>query len=178
MTITRSRYPLPILFRLTRIALIRFTHSIDSRGFYGTDQGEFSKLPNGDDLEIGSMPAPHLGGKIVPYEEIWHEFPAPPPGSVSWILESSDGKTFMGKIGGDFIALAEKSSGVEGFAAVKEQTDSATKNWSTVYSTGPSESLQRMSKISGSLKGEREWAKDTIVDVDGVNFIVRAVEIS
>lgn len=74
------------------------------------DVGDFVKLPNGDDFETGEMPAPHLGGKIAPYEEIWRQLsptllptnnqdhdhrtgdqcPSCEVGTVAWILESVD----------------------------------------------------------------------------------------
>ncbi|EED14839.1 hypothetical protein TSTA_043140 [Talaromyces stipitatus ATCC 10500] len=69
---------------------VKFTHEIDSHKPHRNassdetddedeeeeevaDEGEFTKLPNGDDLEIGEMPAPHLGGKVAAYREIWRE---------------------------------------------------------------------------------------------------------
>lgn len=95
------------------------------------DVGQFSKLPNGDDFETGEMAAPHLGGEITPYEEVWRQLhpsmdASDPFCSVSkaWILESihheSTGshngnesskpahKTFLARIGPFFVAIRRR----------------------------------------------------------------------
>ncbi|KAF7592008.1 hypothetical protein BBP40_000788 [Aspergillus hancockii] len=93
-------------------ATVRFSHIIDSTGVYGPDEGIFTKLPNGDDLETGTMACAHIDGQLAPYEEIWRNLPAPQPGSISWTLYSADngGKSFMGKIGGYYLVLREREA--------------------------------------------------------------------
>jgi len=87
--------------------------------------GNFSKLPNGDDLESGEMPHPELlGAPMTAFEEVWRELPfreGPESAKkgMSWILESDDGdlsevegevtvtKTFMGRIWGTYLAFQQ-----------------------------------------------------------------------
>ena len=79
-----------------------FTHELDSHNsFDSVDSGTFVTLPNGNDLEQGSMPRPDIpGNPVTQYEEIWREltpFPdtATDPGAkstdntgISYILDS------------------------------------------------------------------------------------------
>ena len=123
---------------------MKFTHEIDSHspsasgteedGKEGAeeiaDEGTFTKLPNGDDLEVGEMPAPHLGGKLAAYREVWRELD---PGlednnnsedgesteakgnGTCWMLESLDTegqerkkkkkRTFYCRVGRFFLAI-------------------------------------------------------------------------
>lgn len=89
------------------------------------DCGTFVPLPNGDDLETGSMPRPDLpGAPETEYEEVWRELPfregpEGPKRGISWVLESDDGdwgamegevkvaKTFLGRIWGTYLALQQ-----------------------------------------------------------------------
>lgn len=120
---------------------MKFTYSINSQDDAASgvqsendtddllgDVGQFSKLPNGDDFETGEMAAPHLGGEVTPYEEVWRQLhpsmDAIDPfcsNSKAWILESIDHessgshngnegskpaqKTFLARIGPFFIAI-------------------------------------------------------------------------
>lgn len=104
-----------------------FTHELDSHNaFESIDCGTFVTLPNGDDLETGSMPRPDLpGAPMTEYEEVWRELPFKegpegPKRGMSWILESDDGefgekegdvtvtKTFLGRIWGTYLALQQE----------------------------------------------------------------------
>ncbi|KAJ5106318.1 hypothetical protein N7456_002993 [Penicillium angulare] len=106
---------------------VSFTHELDSHNaFESADCGTFVSLPNGDDLETGSMPRPDVSGTpISDYEEVWRELPFRdgPEGSgngISWVLESDDGdleekagtsnvsKTFLGRIWGTYLALQQE----------------------------------------------------------------------
>ncbi|KAJ5526664.1 hypothetical protein N7513_010823 [Penicillium frequentans] len=106
---------------------VSFTHELDSHdAFESVDCGTFVSLPNGDDLETGSMPRPDLpGAPETEYEEVWRELPfrQGPEGAkkgISWVLESDDGdlgeqegeftvvKTFLGRIWGTYLALQQK----------------------------------------------------------------------
>ncbi|KAJ5921751.1 hypothetical protein N7454_009225 [Penicillium verhagenii] len=110
---------------------VSFTHELDSHdAFESADCGTFVTLPNGDDLETGSMPRPDLpGAPETEYEEVWRELPfrEGPEGSkggLSWVLESDDNdlsrqegegegevtviKTFLGRIWGTYLALQQK----------------------------------------------------------------------
>lgn len=106
---------------------VQFTHELDSHNsFDAVDCGTFSTLPNGDDLETGSMPRPDLpGAPITEYEEVWRELPfrpgpEGPQRGLSWVLESKgpevssvgEGgvrveRTFLARIWGTYLALRQ-----------------------------------------------------------------------
>lgn len=133
---------------------IEFTHPYDSHYVAGQEEGApdigtFTRLPNGDDLETGVMPAPHLDGKIMPYEEIWHELdPGVASNEVAWILESVDAdaaanvttKSHYAKIGKYFLALRQTQSKTplsRTYSAVRQDlTDAASGTWATTYEIG------------------------------------------
>uniref|UniRef100_A0A093UNJ1 Protein HRI1 n=1 Tax=Talaromyces marneffei PM1 TaxID=1077442 RepID=A0A093UNJ1_TALMA len=145
---------------------VKFTHEIDSHHTSPAtteeeeengkgeeevaDEGLFTKLPNGDDLEIGEMPAPHRGGKVSAYREVWRELKIGFDHSDSgegdetcWMLESLDmekrKRTFYCKVGRFFLALRRMESSEVEFSAIRqEQTPSQTggKEWVTKYSIG------------------------------------------
>ncbi|OQD64445.1 hypothetical protein PENPOL_c007G00153 [Penicillium polonicum] len=105
---------------------VTFSHELDSHNAFETiDCGTFVPLPNGDDLEMGSMPRRDLpGAPDKEYEEVWRELPfregpEGPKKGLSWVLESDDGdlgsgegevtvtKTFIGRIWGTYLALSQ-----------------------------------------------------------------------
>lgn len=111
----------PLTNSLVRVT---FSHELDSHNAFETiDCGTFVPLPNGDDLEMGSMPRHDLpGAPDKEYEEVWRELPfregpEGPAKGLSWVLESDDGdlgsgegnvtiqKTFIGRIWGTYLAL-------------------------------------------------------------------------
>jgi hypothetical protein len=150
-----------------------FTHEIDNRGYTSPDTGIFTELPNGDFLEVGSMPWPEQNEKITPYEEIWHEFPAPPKGSVSWIVRNDDSKngiTFLGRLEGSFLAFRKNEA--EGFTAVREELKGDS--WSVVYRIGSGD-LPRAEKVVGGKLGEMVEGKK--VEILGVEYLVCAVAV-
>jgi hypothetical protein len=105
---------------------VTFSHELDSQNAFETiDCGTFVPLPNGNDLEMGSMPRRDLpGSPDKEYEEVWQglpfrEGPEGPGKGLSWVLESDDGdlgsgegevtvtKTFIGRIWGTYLALSQ-----------------------------------------------------------------------
>lgn len=101
-----------------------FTHDIDSHhNFNVSNPCPFVPLPNGDDLETGTMARPDRpGAPKTDYEEVWRylpfrEGPDGPGCGISWILESEfeecplgDGqhmitKVFLGRIWGTYLAF-------------------------------------------------------------------------
>ncbi|KAJ5696874.1 hypothetical protein N7536_007286 [Penicillium majusculum] len=105
---------------------VTFSHELDSHNAFETvDCGTFVPLPNGNDLEMGSMPRHDLpGAPDKEYEEVWRELPfregpEGPKKGLSWVLESDDGdlssgegevtvtKTFIGRIWGTYLALRQ-----------------------------------------------------------------------
>jgi len=75
------------------------------------DEGIFSPLPNGDDLETGSMPCAHKNDAVTDYEEVWHKLSLVPGPKRAWIIQSVEnsprGGTFLGRVAGSFMALRE-----------------------------------------------------------------------
>ncbi|OQV04010.1 hypothetical protein CLAIMM_08963 isoform 2 [Cladophialophora immunda] len=84
---------------------------------------------------------------MTPYEEVWRtlspsfteHFPS------AWILRSVDGRTFLGQLGGDFLALkggSEGPAGMTGFCARREIWDDGKAEWTTKYEAGDEQNLQ------------------------------------
>lgn len=106
---------------------MQFTHEIDSHNsFDDVDCGTFTTLPNGDDLETGSMSRPDLpGAPVTEYEEVWRELsfregPEGPGKGVSWVLESKHdlelgegqevevSRTFLARIWGTYLVVRQR----------------------------------------------------------------------
>ncbi|KAL4783909.1 hypothetical protein BJX76DRAFT_242678 [Aspergillus varians] len=106
---------------------VLFTHELDSRNAFGVaDCGSFSSLPNGDDLELGVMPRPDLpGAPVREYEEVWRKLSIRQIEGYwtasSFVLERGIGetqlgegeerevtRTFIGAVGGTYIALRQR----------------------------------------------------------------------
>lgn len=155
-----------------RTGKVKFTHEIDSHDTTTgdntgskeagedevADEGTFTKLPNGDDLEIGEMPAPHLGGKVAAYREVWRELnafdsTAGNGGGVCWMLESIDAqeekqerkekkRTFYCRVGRFFLALRRAETRVSDdpkaveveFSGIRQEFED--REWVTRYSVG------------------------------------------
>lgn len=69
----------------------------------------FTTLPNGDDLETGSMPCANRANAVTEYEEVWRKLSPRPGPKLAWILQSVEGKTFLGRIGGGYMALSQEA---------------------------------------------------------------------
>lgn len=153
----------------------RWIHTIDSRGSSDPDEGDFEDLPNGDSLEKGSMPCPEKGGAVKAYEEVWRVV-SPLAGSKrAWILQSvkDGGKTFIGRIGGTFMAMMQDDKG--GFGARRDEWDGGEARWKTKYSIGldvPSVE----DEANSDFNGEERWKEGEIVEVGGAQYTVRASE--
>lgn len=179
---------------------VKFTHPLDSHYVAGEEEGEpdigeFTKLPNGDDLETGVMAAPHMGGKVMPYEEIWRELD-PGVGSTgcdsdhkdfSWILESVDqpggaetsslSKSYYAKGGKFFLALRQvniASPPSVSVSAIRQDWDSGKSAWITKYRIGD---VDGMFSISSGVDGEGSWIVGDEVKVGpgGERCIVRSL---
>ncbi|OAA63393.1 hypothetical protein SPI_03556 [Niveomyces insectorum RCEF 264] len=117
----------------------RWYHVIDSRNVFEPDEGSFTKLPNGDDLETGSMPCSERNNEITPYEEVWRALPVEGAGP-HWILQSDheDSTAFVGCVGGVFIAMQQRRQGGS-FAVVKEEfvgVEGQPPRWERRYVSG------------------------------------------
>ena len=167
---------------------IKFTYLIDSRcldpgGETVFDVGQFVKLSNGDDLETGEMAAAHLGGQIMPYEEIWHELDSKTGVTVkdsdagypaSFIVESVDhnmqghdrpnlsSKTTYARVGKFFLVIQRtmippaQGKGLESYAyaAIRQDLDDKSYRWTNKYSVGDVSGLRTMSDEEGKRKSE------------------------
>ncbi|KAH8692163.1 hypothetical protein BGW36DRAFT_348317 [Talaromyces proteolyticus] len=168
---------------------IKFTHCINSHHngsdlgenrMETPDVGEFTKLPNGDDLEIGEMPASHRGGEVYPYREIWREIKLEQGGDTyglptAFVLESADddpqelicenvtAKSFYARAGNFFLALRKKKPNIEdrengissgrgpvNFSAIRQEYNADINGWVTKYSIGNVENLFKMSDLAQS----------------------------
>lgn len=143
------------------------------------DEGTFTILPNGDDLETGRMPCPERGMEVTEYEEVWREI-APLEGAKrGWILESVDGgrKVMLGMIGGGYLALGDGKDG-KGFGARREEWVVGKKEWVAKYAVGEMEGLPSLvGQGDQGFQGEEAWKEGNTVVVIGREYIVRAFEL-
>lgn len=120
------------------------------------------------------MPAPHLDGKVSSYEEVWREHTVPASGTTSWILQSSDNKTFLGKIGGYYLALGEREVG--GFSVLREDLGAENGRWRAKYKVGSPETLPSIRSNHHLLENEGGWKIGDVVETDNGTFTVLATE--
>ncbi|KAJ5224312.1 uncharacterized protein N7469_007815 [Penicillium citrinum] len=185
---------------------VSFTHELDSHdAFESADCGTFVTLPNGDDLETGSMPRPDIPGEpMTEYEEVWRELPfrAGPEGAkegISWVLESDDGelsegevalnKVFLGRIWGTYLALQQtqvhkRHKGTNGkWTVSKSGSDVSARReewsseWKDRYVVGANGAT--LPSISRGFEGEGigSWrVPGEKVKIAGRQYIVRAFE--
>ena len=151
---------------------------IDSLGPSDPDEGIFTTLPNGDDLETGSMPCPEKGGAVTDYEEVWRKLLPSIGAKSAWILQSVDGKTFLGKVGAGYMALHEGEG--KGFGARREEWD-VDHGWSKKYEIGevgcvPSPADASAARRKDGFEEEESWRAGDIVDIQGKEYVVRAWE--
>jgi len=153
----------------------RWIKTIDSLGPSDPDEGEFTKLPNGDDLETGEMPCAEKGDVVTKYEEVWRQLKPLPGPKHAWIIQSVDGKTFLGRIGGGFMALSQKVVGK--FSARSEEWNEQ-EGWKTKYAIGEVGGVSSFASIgSGEIEGESSWKIGEKVEVQGGEYIVRSFEV-
>jgi len=140
----------------------RWIKIIDSLGSSEPDEGTFTPLPNGDDLETGSMPCAERGNAVTEYEEVWRKLCPSPGPEHGWILQSVAGKTFLGRIGGGYLALSEEEG--RRFGARSKEWDSKN-GWKVKYAIGVVEGVPSFAGTGSELLdgeaswkiGEREW---------------------
>ncbi|KAK1148507.1 hypothetical protein N8T08_009513 [Aspergillus melleus] len=184
---------------------VQFTHEIDSHNSFSVaDCGTFTALPNGDDLEIGSMPRPDKpGAPVTDYEEVWRELtfregPEGPRKGVSWVLESKHqiqegdekkvARTFLARVWGTYVVIRQMqiigrshgSSDIsvkEGRAvsARREEWDPTT-GWAAKYVLpGKGEELPSMKSLERECMGAWRIPGETVV-VCGDKYTVRSFE--
>lgn len=153
-------------------ATFRWTHIIDSLDLTVPDEAHFVKLPNGDDLEIGTTPAPHLGGVPTAYEEVWRDVTSKrDPGEMSWILQSSDGTTFVGKVGGTYVAMSKTRSV---FQARREDRLDGDSAWTLTFESDAG--LPKAAEVIESVEGAAAtWTEGQTVRITDTEFVFRGV---
>lgn len=165
-----------------------FTHTIDSHNNFNiSDPCPFIPLPGGDDLETGVMPRPDKpGAPVTKYEEVWRYHPVRdiPESRRAWILESIDeelkgSKTFLGRIGGTYLALQQEQDHPEvkgGPVSARREELSGTQ-WDEKYVLGPSGNGLPSMRIGIDGKIQDSWRfPGQKVCVGGRQYIVRAFE--
>lgn len=152
----------------------RWIKTIDSLGPSEPDEGEFTKLPNGDYLETGSMPYAEKDGAVTEYEEVFRELELLPGANRAWIIQSVDGKIFLGRVGGRYMALSGKEG--TGFGARSEEWNE-DEGWKTKYAIGELGDVPSFAGIGGGqITGEEAWKVGEKVEVLGDEYIVRGFE--
>jgi Protein HRI1 len=151
----------------------RWIKLIDSLGPSDPDEATFTKLPNGDYLETGSMPSPNHNDDVTEFEEVWRRGALLPGSECAWIIQSVDGKTFLGRVGGSYLALSEGKGGV--FNARREEWDEQD-GWRIIYAIGNVEGLPRLASSGNQIKKEASWSIGEKVVVLGNDYVVRGFE--
>lgn len=157
---------------------VRFNKTLDSLNMTEPDEGDFTKLPNGDDFETGKMPCPERGMQVTEYEEVWRQILPVPGPRRAWILESAgEGrKVFLGRIGGGYIAMGDKKG--ETFGARREEWDKVRKSWELKYKIGDVEDVPSVADLGAEgFEGEADWNMGDTVIVLGRGYLVRAFEL-
>lgn len=156
---------------------IRWTRYVDSFGEPGAkDDGDFKKLPNGDDLESGKMVSPDHNNELTYYEELWREGPLVDAKPGSWIAESVGGetrsRTWIGRMGGYYLAMRELDSKTGEFAALRE--DWVGGKWAVKFAAGANANLPSVQAVeTGGFEEIKEGSEFT---VDGVTYLLRATQ--
>ncbi|KAH6987152.1 hypothetical protein EDB80DRAFT_731432 [Ilyonectria destructans] len=152
----------------------RWTHIIDSLGFTDPDEASFTKLPNGDELEVGETKCPHKNDAMTAYEEVWRDVTAhEKPEEPSWILRSSEGNTFIGRVG---IIYQANSLDANGFSARREDFVKDAGEWDISFAAGNAVSIPRVADVLKELSLKPKWSIGEKVTVSGHEFSVIAIE--
>ncbi|KAF4465915.1 hypothetical protein FALBO_7229 [Fusarium albosuccineum] len=142
------------------------------------DEGEFQKLPNGDDLETGSMPYPEKDNQVTPCEEVWRELRPKHGMERGWILQgrSGDDNIFLGKFGGVYLAMLQEKNGP--FSTLKEELQDVQGQlqWEEKSRSGSGTMLSLKKIGTVFVPGEESWQVGEEVIIDGQVYHVRAVQ--
>lgn len=186
--------PRRFLYQLTMAVKVEFTHPLDSHCRRPGDEehneqadvGEFSKLPNGDDLEVGEMAAPHMGARVMPYEEVWRESDAGVASdglvgqSRGWILEGvheEKRKTFYARVGRHFLAVQRQDKPGRDteyeYAAVREECSDG--KWTKKYMVGNTDHVMSMASLTQREDAQRRSVGDVVNIGNNSQGIVRSI---
>ncbi|CVK98832.1 uncharacterized protein FMAN_08414 [Fusarium mangiferae] len=151
----------------------RWTHIIDSLDLTVPDEAYFNKLSNGDDIEIGSTPCPHKDGAVTEYEEVWRDITPKPLNASSWILQSQDGMTFVGKVGNVYLAIKKGADG--SFLARKDTLNFSSNSWENVFRFDNASVLPRADDAIKAVEAAgRDLDRGSSLQIGEDGFIVRA----
>jgi hypothetical protein len=166
------------------VATYQWIHIIDSKDSKAPDIGTCPNSASGDFLETGKAPHPKTN-IVTEYEEVWHPLSIPSAKTIpyAWILQSEDGATFLGKVGGVFQAMRadrDKLGKQKSFCARRELWDVEQEAWIIKYEVGDAESLRALPSLASGKNGEiLAWESSSsegdMVDVFGARFVVRAI---
>jgi len=166
------------IFLLIRgIVTYQWTRIIDSSGILDPDEAawDWQKLGNGDAFESGVARCPSKNGALTSYEEIWRDVTRAGPIAYSWILQSADGRTFLGCIGGSFLGMRGNSDG--SFAVRRNEWGAGQQAWSVKFEGGNVEGIPEVEAVLRAFStGAGCWAVEATVPLGGVNYVVRAFE--
>lgn len=117
-------------------------------------------------------PAPHNNNIPTAYEEVWRDITARKrPSDLSWILQSTDGSAFVGKVGGIYLAIRKTSAG---FAALRE--DDTTEGWSTTFKSKGGEDLPSAKQAIEAVEVTgQSWAEGQTLELQSTSYVFRAV---
>ncbi len=166
----------------------KWTHWIDSNGYTEPDVGSFEPTsdPN-ESIETGSMLNPDTN-VVTPYEELWRSLTASFTDKFpyAWILRSADKKTFLGRVGGDFIAMKggdQDPVGQKGFCARRERWNPESGSWTLKYDAGDAQnlpSLPSMASKEAQAQDAFAWQESSkegdTVKLFGQDYVVLALE--
>ena len=162
-------------------AKYRWTHIIDSQGYTEPDIGSLPNSASGDFLESGTVPHPET--KVpTEFEERWRtvSIPFSEKYPYAWILQSEDGKTFLGQTGGIFQSMTAGSGGQSSFCARRELWDGQRESWVIRYEAGDENSLSHLPHMTPDDNGETfKWHTSSregdIVNAFGGRYVIRAL---
>ncbi len=111
---------------------------------------------------------------MTDYEEVWRKLVPRPGPKRGWILQSVEGKTFLGRVGGGYLALSNEQG--HKFGARSEEW-SPEKGWRVKYAIGDVEGVPSFAGAGSELlEGEAAWKIGETVVAFGKDFVVRAFE--
>jgi hypothetical protein len=161
----------------------QWTRSINSFGITDADEAAFEDLPNGDSLETGWF---KKDGHMTAYEEIWRDVTEDgdfgdsntSASSCAWILQSTDGRAFLGKIGHTFMGMRQGEDG--SFAVRSEVYKPSRATWETAFESGQVQETPRAVealRIESRLESESLMAKGEKIQVSSREYVIQGLYI-
>lgn len=124
-------------------------------------------MPNGDDLEYGEFDQ-------KPYEEVWRDVTdeiSIDGGDRAWIVQSVDGNTFLGKVGGIYMGMSRTEDG--NFGVRKEVYDKTAGNWKIEFENGPVSHIPRATDVIPSELLFKTTGE--VHSISGREYVIRGV---